>query len=128
MCGDLVKLYLLFNRDCTTNDLRLYTFCLCKLCAIFFATNCPKYARSMTNYHLDLLYIDEAHPAALEMNERTILLESCGLEFRADNVNADVPSRLKGIASFSKSVRARRWIVTRSVLSELMSHLIESLG
>ena len=41
--------------------------------------------------------------------------------------NGDVPSRLKGMASFSKSVSARRkWIVTRSVLSELVSHLIES--
>ena len=49
------------------------------------------------------------------------------IEFRADNVNADVPSRLKGMASFSKSVSARRkWIVSRIVLSELVSHLIES--
>ena len=49
------------------------------------------------------------------------------LEFRADNVNADATSRLKGMASFSKLVSARRkWIVTRSVLSELVSHLIES--
>ena len=54
-------------------------------------------------------------------------LGPCGLEFRADNVNADVPSRLKGMALFSKSVSARRkWIVTRSVLSELLSHLTES--
>ena len=46
---------------------------------------------------------------------------------RADNVNADVPSRLKGTASFSKLVSARRkWIVTRIVLSKLVSHLIES--
>ena len=60
-------------------------------------------------------------------NEQTILQDPCGFEFRADNVNADVPSRLKGVASFSKSVSARRkWIVTRIVLSELVSHLIES--
>ena len=59
--------------------------------------------------------------------EQTILQEPCGLEFRADNVNADVPSRLKGMTSFSKCVRARRkWIATRSVLIELVSHLIES--
>ena len=48
------------------------------------------------------------------------------MEFRADNVNADGQSRLKGMASFCKSVSARKWIVTRSVLSELVSHLIES--
>ena len=59
--------------------------------------------------------------------EQTILKEPCGLEFRADNVNADIPSRLKGMASFSKFVSARRkWIVTMSVVSELVSHLIES--
>ena len=49
------------------------------------------------------------------------------MEFRAENVNVYVPSRLKGMASFSKLVSARRkWVVTRSVLSELVSHLIES--
>ena len=43
------------------------------------------------------------------------------------NVNADIPSRLKGMASFSISVSARRkWIMTRIVLSELVRHLIES--
>ena len=54
-------------------------------------------------------------------------LDACGFEFRVDNVNADVPSRLKGIVSFIKLVSARRkWIVTRSVLSELVCHLFES--
>ena len=65
----------------------------------------------MTRYHLEFLYIDEAHPAACAMLE----------------TGADVPSRLKGMASFSKSVSARRkWIVTRIVLCELVSYLIES--
>ena len=40
-------------------------------------------------------------------NEETILYNPCGFEFRAANVNADVPSRLKEMASFSKSVSAR---------------------
>ena len=49
------------------------------------------------------------------------------MEFRVNNANSDVPSKLNGMASFSKSVSARRkWIVTRPVLSELVSHLIES--
>ena len=57
----------------------------------------------------------------------TLFFRSPGLEFRADNVNVYVPSRLKVIAILSKSVNARRrWLVTRSVLSELSSHLIES--
>ena len=69
----------------------------------------------MTRYHLELLYSVEIHPVA------------CAMEFRENNANADVPSKLNGMASFSKSVNARRkWIVTRPVLSELVSHLIES--
>ena len=63
----------------------------------------------MTRYHLELLYSDEVHPAA------------CAMEFRANNANADVPSKLNRMASFSKSVSARRkLIVTRPVLSELV--------
>ena len=34
--------------------------------------------------------------------------DACGFEFRTDNVNADVPSRLEGVASFSKSASAKR--------------------
>ena len=66
---DLVELYLLFNRACHTNDLELFTFCLGKMCAIFFATSLPNYARWMTRYHLDLLNIDETHPTARKMLE-----------------------------------------------------------
>ena len=48
-----------------------------------------------------------------------------GLEFIAVNVNADVPSRLKGMASFSKLVSARRkWVVTRSVRRELVNRSV----
>ena len=44
-------------------------------------------------------------------------------------VNADAASRLTGIASFSKSVSARRrWMVTRDVRSELVRHLMEKSG
>ena len=51
-------------------SLKLFTLCLCKLCAIiFFATRCPNYAQWMTRYHLELLYIDETHPTACVMLE-----------------------------------------------------------
>ena len=66
----LVEIYLLFNRSCTTNDLKLFTFCLCKLLAIIFcATSCPNYAQRMTRYQLELLYRNEAHPATCGMLE-----------------------------------------------------------
>ena len=51
-------------------SLKLFNFCLCKLCAIiFFATSCPNYAQWMTRYHLELLYSDEAQPTACAMLE-----------------------------------------------------------
>ena len=140
MCySDLVELFLLFYRVCTTYDLKLFTFCQGELCAIFYARSCPNYAQWMTRYHLDLLYIGEAHPAACAMLE----LHVTGAMFiRGTNkplfrspadwnigqlANAGVPFRLKGMASFYESVSARRrWIVTRSVVSEHINHLIES--
>ena len=65
----LEELYLLFNRVCTTNDLKLFMFCLGKLCVLLFATSCPNYDQMMTRYHLDRLYIDEAHPDACTPKE-----------------------------------------------------------
>ena len=66
-----VEIYLLFNRSCTTTDLKLFTLCLCKLCAMIFfaATCCPNYAQCMTRYHTELIYSNEAHPAACAMLE-----------------------------------------------------------
>ena len=47
-----------------------FTFCLYNFFAIiFFATSCPNYAQSMTRYHLELLYSDEAHQAVCAMLE-----------------------------------------------------------
>ena len=92
----------------------------------------------MTIYQLDLLNIDETHPGASAM------LEAGALSVRRTNktfsrspvdltleqtVNADVASRLTGITSFSKPVSARRrWMVSRSVRSELVSHLMDKSG
>ena len=52
-------------------------------------------------------------------DERTInSLGPLWIRIYADNVNTDVPSRLKWMASFSKSVNARRkWIVTSELVS-----------
>ena len=65
-----VEIYLLFNRSCTKNDFKLFTLCLCRLCAIILlATCCPNYAQCMTRYHTELIYSDKAHPAACAMLE-----------------------------------------------------------
>ena len=72
----LVEPYLLINGACHTSDLELFTFCLRKLYAVSFATSCPNFARWMTRYHLDILYIDEAHPAAGAALETGTLLST----------------------------------------------------
>ena len=114
---ELIELYLLFNRFLTTNDLKRFTVCLGKLCTIFFATSCPNYTQWMSKYHLDLLYIHEAHLSACAMLERGAIYD----EHPKNEKNRFHP--------FSKLVSARRrWILTRSTLSELISHLIEIQG
>ena len=134
---DLVELYLLFSRACHTNDLELFIFCLGKMCAVFFATSRPNYTRWMTRYHPDLLNIDETHPGARAMLEagaltvrrttRSFSRSPVDLTLE-QTVNADA-ARLTGIASFSQSVSARRrWMVTRSVRSELVGHLMNKSG
>ena len=51
-----------------TPSIKLLTFCLGKLCfIIFFAKSCPNFAQLMTRYYLELLYSNEAHPAACAM-------------------------------------------------------------
>ena len=39
------------------------------VCNYIFATNCPSYAQWMRRYHLGILNINEAHPAACAMLE-----------------------------------------------------------
>ena len=52
------------------HSLKLFTFCLCKLCAILlFATRFPNNAQWMTRYHLELIYSDQAHPSVCAMLE-----------------------------------------------------------
>lgn len=135
---ELVELFLLFSRSCRTNDLPLFTYCLGRMCAVFFAANRPNYARWMTKYHLNLLNIDITHPEAREM------LQNGGLSIRRSSksfsripvdmtleqtVNADAASRLTGISAFTQSYNARRrWMITRSVRSAIVGSLLSKAG
>ena len=74
-----------------------------------------------------------AHPGARAMLEAGALtIRGITKPFSSkfeQTVNIDAASRLTMIASFSQSVSARpRWMVTRSVQSELVGHLINKSG
>ena len=81
----------------------------------FFATSCPNNAQWMTRYYLELLYSDEARPAACAMLEAgAMFIQRTNKPFfrtpsdwNLEQImsNSDDPCRLKRI-SFSKSVYA----------------------
>ena len=135
---DLVELYLLFTRACHTNDLSLFIYCLGMMCPIFFAACRPNYARWMVRYHLNLLNMDITHPGVRQM------LENGGLSIKRtaksfarnpvdltleQTINADAASCLTGISAFSRSTDARkRWMITRSMRSSIVSHLLKEAG
>ena len=105
---------------------------------LFFITNHSNYARYMVRYHLNLLNMDEMYPGARSV------LESCGLSVRRSDktfcgtpvdltleqtINADAASRFTGIAAFTNSIQARkRWFLTRSMRTSVLSHLFKLPG
>ena len=85
----------------------------------------------MTRYYLELLYSDEAHPAACAMlGTWAMSIRRMNKPFFRTPVDWNLEQIMSMLmfqkASYCKSLSARKWIVTRSVLSELVSHLIGS--
>ena len=138
MYMDLVGIFLLFTRACRTNDLSLFIFCLEKMVPVFFAACRPNYAWWMVRYHLNLLNMDTTHPGVRQM------LENGGLSIKRtmntfarspvdmtleETINADAASRLTGISAFIGSINARkRWMITRSMRSSIISSLLQKAG
>ena len=134
----LVHTFLQFSRACRMNDLELFIYVLGEMCPIFFAAHRPNYSRWMVRYHLNLMNIDQTHPGLKDT------LQNGALSIRRTNktfartpvdmaleqtINADAASRLTGIAAFSSSDSARRrWMVTRSVRSAIVGHLLSKAG
>ena len=54
----LVDLFLQFNQACRTNDVDLFIYALGRICYLFFACNCPNYARWMVKYYHNLVNMD----------------------------------------------------------------------
>ena len=134
----LVNIFLRFSRACRTNDLDLFIFTLHEMCPIFFAGNRPNYSRWMVKYLLNLLNIEETHPglrAILQKGAFSIRRTQKSFSRTAvditleQTVNADAASRSTGIAAFGLSDSARRrWMMTKSVRSAVLGHLLTSCG
>ena len=138
MYTKLVDLFLHFNRACRINDVDLFTFSLSSLCPIFFACHRPNYARWMVKYSHNLINMDSSHPgvrSALEGGALSIRRSDKGFSRNAvditleQTINADAASRSTGITAFTNSESARkRWMITRSARSSVLSHLFTVAG
>ena len=134
----LVNLFLKFNRACRTNDVDLFIYALALICPMFFACHRPKYARWMVKYLHNLINMENTHPGIRKIFENgalTIRRSSRSFSRNAvditleQTVNADAASRSTGISAFSQSDSARRrWMITRSVRSAIIGHLLSSAG
>jgi len=113
---DLVHIFMLYDRACrtNTNDVSLYTHALGLMCSVFFATHEPKYARSMSLYHLNLLNVEATHPWILTNFEAGALsVRRTRHSFSRSAVEQTVnrgaaASRQSGIACFTQNVGARK--------------------
>lgn len=129
----MVDMYLRFSRACRINDIELFIHSLLDMCDIFFATNRQNYKRWMVRYILNLLNMDVSHPGVREILEKGTFsirrTHKCFSRTPVDQafeqtINADVASRLTGIAAFSQSSYARRrWMITRAARSRIVRNL-----
>ena len=111
---DLVKIYLLLDRACRTNDIDLYIYALRPMLSVFFATHRPNYARWMTRYLLNLI---NSHPGirpifeggALSIRRTSKSFSRTAVDLTLEQTaNSDAASRQTGIATFTQCVKARK--------------------
>lgn len=134
----LVHIFLRFSRACRTNDVDLFVYTLSQMCPIFISANHTNYARWMVKYYLNLVNMEVTHPGIREVFENGVLsVRITGKSFARtpvditlqQTVNAYAASRSTGIASFGQSDPARRrWMITRSVCSAKVGHLLKVSG
>jgi len=135
---DLVDRYKCFCRAYRTNNIELYTEALEKMIPAFFAGKRLNYARWMTVYLIKLLNLETESPEVkTALSQGGLSIKRSGKSFSSvpvdmaleQTVNADAASKFTGITSFANSESARtRWMITRSLRSEIVSSLFESSG
>lgn len=135
---DLVNVYKYFSRAYRTNNVEMYTHALEKMIPAFFSGKRLNYARWMTVYLLKLLNIENEAPdikhalsqGGLSIRRTTNSFSRVPVDMALEQtINADAASRFTGITAFANSESARsRWMITRSVRSEIVSSLLESSG
>ena len=135
---DLVTIYKYFSRAYRTNNLEMYTYALEKMIPAFFSGKRLNYARWMTIYLVKLLNIGTESPdikhalsqGGLGIKRSTNSFSRVPVDMALEQtVNADAASRFTGITAFANSESARsRWMITRSLRSEIVGRLLESSG
>ena len=66
----LVQIYILFDRECRTNDVDLFVYALKQMIPIFFVIHRPNYTRWMVLYHFNLMNMDLTHPLVRDLPAR----------------------------------------------------------
>jgi hypothetical protein len=120
------------------NDADLFIYALGEMCPIFFAGNRHNYARWMVRYYLNLVNMENTHPGirrilqngALSVTRSSHSFSRTPVDITLEQtVNADAASRLTCIAAFGRSESARRrWMITMSVRSVTVGHLLTRCG
>ena len=134
----LVEIFLHFNRACRTNDVDLFIHALGEMCPMFFSCHRPNYARWMVRYLHNLINMDNTHPGVREtLQNGALSIRRTAHPFARNavditleqTINADAASCSTGITAFSQSDSAKqRWMITRSVRSKLVGHLLNAAG
>ena len=134
----LVEKFMIFNRACRTNDIILFIYALEQIIPVLFAGNRPNYSRWMVRYHLNLLNAENTHPGVMNMlKDGAFSVRRTKKPFSRtpvdmtleQTVNADAASRHTGMGAFAHLESARkRWMMTRSIRSAIVSQLLLFAG
>ena len=131
----IVDLDLLLHWSIKSNDEGMFCCTLFQLCPIFFVTNHQNYARLMTYYALELVYIKNETPEVMEaLMKGAFSINRSGNAFAGvpvdmaleQSINAHAKNRLKEIMAYADIDSAvNRWHVTMPMRSEIANTLLE---
>ena len=135
---DLVKIYLLLDRACRTNDVYLYIYALGQMLSVFFTTHRPQLCQMDDTLPSEPYKYEHSHPGIRPIFEGGALSIRCTSKSFSrsavdltleQTVNRDAASRQTGIAAFTQCVKARkRWTKTRTVRGAVVGCLLEMAG
>ena len=128
-------LFLILQRALKSNDVNLYGYVLCEICAIFFSTNKHNYSRWMLYFALELCNLKNVKPdvytaltnGGFSVRRTENPFSQVGVDMCLEQtINSQSKNRLKGIMQFADvSSAVNRWLLTNSMKVKLVNLLLE---